>query len=252
MSPVKNVKLKRDKIFVVCEQKIYIFAFSSFESIDNIDTYENSKGIIAISNDPDKSIIAYLDNNKLGSVKIKDLDTQKEITVQAHESMIAYMAMNPSGTILATCSEKGTLIRIFSTIDGKLLQELRRGSEKAEIYCLCFDPTERFLACSSDRKTIHIFTLNLPNQSETGEEPKNQQSVFGKLSSYLGMPKNYLNSEWSFAQFRINDIKSICTFGPDNSLIVVSSEGNYYQATFDPKTGGECTLVVQKNIFSHN
>ena len=28
-----------------------------------------------------------------------------------------------------------------------------------------------------------------------------------------------------------------------------SNDGKYYQATFNPKTGGECTKVQEKNIF---
>ncbi|MCQ2818257.1 MAG: hypothetical protein MJ252_13400 [archaeon] len=246
-------------MFVVCEQKIYIFAFLTFENIDHLETYENPKGLIAISTDPNKSIVAYLDKTKVGSVKIRDLDTQKEITIAAHENMIACMTLNANGSLLATCSERGTLIRIFNTDNGKLLQELRRGTEKAEIYSLAFDPSGKFLACSSDRKTIHIFILNEGNpqakEAENAgnpEEPKNHKSVFGKLTSFFGFEKNYFNSEWSYAQFRINDLKSICAFGPDNSLIVVSSEGNYYQATFDPKIGGECMKTQEKNIFNHS
>jgi WD40 repeat protein len=36
---------------------------------------------------------------------------------------------------------------------------LRRGSDQAEIYCLAFDPISKFLACSSDKGTIHIFAI---------------------------------------------------------------------------------------------
>jgi WD40 repeat protein len=51
------------------------------------------------------------------------------------------------------------LIRIFDTDSGKILQELRRGSDQAEIYCLSFDPIYKFLASSSDKGTIHIFAI---------------------------------------------------------------------------------------------
>jgi WD40 repeat protein len=67
------------------------------------------------------------------------------------------MALNFTGTLLATASDKGTLIRIFSTEDGSPLQEVRRGSDKAEIYSIAFDKHSTWIACSSDKGTIHIF-----------------------------------------------------------------------------------------------
>ena len=49
------------------------------------------------------------------------------------------MALNSDGSLLATASDKGTLIRIHNTLDGALVQEVRRGSDKAEIYSIAFD-----------------------------------------------------------------------------------------------------------------
>ena len=69
------------------------------------------------------------------------------------------MALNFQGTLLATASDKGTLIRIFSTEDGAPLQEVRRGSDKAEIFSIAFDKNSHWIACSSDKGTIHIFTV---------------------------------------------------------------------------------------------
>lgn len=40
----------------------------------------------------------------------------------------------------------------------------------------------------------------------------------GKFKNILPIPKIF-NSEWSFAQFRIPDSRSICAFGPDSSII---------------------------------
>jgi hypothetical protein len=53
----------------------------------------------------------------------------------------------------------------------------------------------------------------------------------------------YFDSEWSFAQFKVMDSKTKVAFGPeDNTLIIISYEGNYYQCSFDPINGGECNL----------
>jgi len=70
------------------------------------------------------------------------------------------MTLNYAGTLLATASDKGTLIRIFSTEDGTPLQEVRRGSDKAEIYSIAFDKLSNWIACSSDKGTIHIFHVS--------------------------------------------------------------------------------------------
>lgn len=71
------------------------------------------------------------------------------------------------------------------------MQEVRRGAEKAEIYSLAFDMGSKFIACSSDRGTVHIFSLttahkklkecilddDAPREKEEIVEPKNQKSL---------------------------------------------------------------------------
>jgi WD40 repeat protein len=69
------------------------------------------------------------------------------------------MCLNNEGNLLATASDKGTLIRIFDTETTTNLQELRRGTDTAEIYCIVFDPASKFVACSSDKGTVHIFNI---------------------------------------------------------------------------------------------
>jgi len=78
----------------------------------------------------------------------------------AHESQIAFLTMNYDGSLLATASDKGTLIRLYRTDTGEFLHEVRRGSDKAEIYSVCFSSSSKLLACSSDKGTIHIFCLD--------------------------------------------------------------------------------------------
>lgn len=36
---------------------------------------------------------------------------------------------------------------------------MRRGSDSAEVFSISFDPISRYLACSSDKGTIHIFAI---------------------------------------------------------------------------------------------
>ncbi len=49
--------------------------------------------------------------------------------------------------------------RVYDTMTGELLQEVRRGSEKAEVYSIAFNANSSMLACTSDKGTVHIFRL---------------------------------------------------------------------------------------------
>ena len=255
-SIIKNIKLKRKKIFVVCEQNIYVFNFDKeFSTFDTIKTFDNELGLIGYAQETNINIIAYPDK-KIGNVTVKNYDdNKKEITIEAHKGKINCIAMNIDGSLLATASEKGTIIRLFDVKDGKknLIQELRRGMEKANINCICFHSNSKFLLCSSDRGTIHIFNLKSDvNDSNNEQKPENMKSSFGQLLSFFNIKNEYLSSEWSFAQFKITSSKAIVTFGPDNTILVITAEGKYLQANFDPKNGGNCTRLQEKDILDYD
>ena len=206
-STIKNVKLKKNHIIVVLETQIYVFKLKTLEKIDVLETYENLKGLIAVSNKPDVFVIAYPIRSK-GYVKIKMYDSPvNNPIINAHNSNLACLEINYNGTILATASEKGTIIRIIESCSGNILGEFRRGTENAEIFSICFDMNSKFLACSSDKGTIHIFSLSkinkylqenkinkknnninnniLNNNQKDDDEPRNQKSILVKLQEYL-------------------------------------------------------------------
>ena len=154
--------------------------------------------------------------------------------------------MNQEGTLVASASERGTIIKIFQTKDGALIQELRRGAKPAEIYSLTFDYKSLYIACISNQGTTHIFNVKSENN-----KVENQKSIIGNVYSFFGGVSEYFNSEWSFAQYRLTFYeKSIISFSPDNSpgIIVLTSDGMYHQAQFDPKYGGESSTSIEKKF----
>lgn len=75
-------------------------------------------------------------------------------------------------------------------------------------------------------------------------EPVNPKSALKFLKFFVP----YFDSEWSFAQCRINDTRAKVAFGLEDTIIAITHEGNYYKATFDPVNGGECKIEERAKI----
>jgi WD40 repeat protein len=179
------------------------------------------------------------------------LSHETTTSVDAHERPLAAMAMNSEGTLLATCSEKGTTVHVYIAKSGVRVHSLRRGVDQAEIHSLVFSPAGNRLAVAADKGTIHIFVVCQScdeGSSASEERPENRKS---KLSKLAGLLPSYFSSEWSFAQFRVPDNRFIAGFGTDETtLVVVSATGTYYKAQYDPATGGEMELVCRLSLDS--
>jgi autophagy-related protein 18 len=107
-----------------------------------------------------------------GTVTIFDTISLSVINIiQAHKAPISILSINPTGTLLATASDKGTVIRVFALPNGEKLHEFRRGSYPAKIYSLSFNATSTLLCVSSDTETVHIFKLSKSSSSTSMSSP---------------------------------------------------------------------------------
>lgn len=256
---VKNVKLRQDRIFIVVEQKIFVFDFKTFQELDTIDTSDNPNGTFALNTDPNVTIIAYpadmgtSTDEVVGYVQIKGYETDMNSLIAAHQSKIGFLALNHDGSLLATASEKGTIIRVFETSSGSFLQEVRRGRDKTVIYHMCFNSNSLLLAATSNKGTVHIWSLKeckkkLGSNHNDNDMPHNKVSLFKGLPYFIS--GGFFKSEWSFAQVRIDDTttKAICCFTEDNCLVVVTQGGWYYKARIDMVKGGECLIIKKDSL----
>ena len=64
--------------------------------------------------------------------------------IQAHETELGALSVNPDGTLIASASQKGTVIKIFGADGGETLQTLRRGSGNAIINDIQHNHRSRF------------------------------------------------------------------------------------------------------------
>ena len=251
-----------DRLIGVCQTKIYIFNLNTLETIDMFDTFDNINGIVGFSPGELISVLAFPYDSK-GKVRIVNFNSLAQPPIiTAHESKIACLCVNRNGTLLATASDKGTLIRIYDVKDGKLLIQLRRGSKNADINCIIFDEYNKYVACASGMGTVHIFSIidTMKNNydenyysDQIGDEPKNQKSFLSGFNFLQKLNSSYFSSEWSFAKLRLQEHKSIITFLDNNSICALTSDGKYYLASFDPKKNGDCTKIKELFLYEiHN
>ncbi|KAE8693745.1 Autophagy-related protein 18a [Hibiscus syriacus] len=159
-SEVRSVRLRRDRIAVVLEQKIFVYNFSDLKLLHQIETIANPKGLCAVSQGSG-SLVLVCPGLQKGQVRVEHYASKRTKFIMAHDSRIACFALSQDGHLLATASTKGTLVRIYNTVDGSLLQEVRRGADRAEIYSLAFSLNAQWLAVSSDKGTVHVFSLKI-------------------------------------------------------------------------------------------
>jgi len=234
-SEVKAVKLRRDRIVVVLESKVYVYNFADLQLLHQIETAKNPKGLCALC--PSNSNVLAVPGMKPGAVHVELYDLKSTQIINAHTSELSQIALNRDGTRLATTSEKGTLIRIYDTATGYRLKELRRGADRAEIYSLAFNAESTALCLSSDKGTIHIFGLTQEQAQQESKKSTNRQSTLSFMKEIL---PSYFSSEWSAAQFHVPEAHSICAFGSSpNSVIVVCADGTCYKYQCDIGKG-EC------------
>ncbi|KTF71735.1 hypothetical protein cypCar_00028728 [Cyprinus carpio] len=138
--PVLAVRMRHDKIIIVLKNRIYVYSFPDNPvKLFEFDTRDNLKGLCELCPSLEKQLLVF-PGHKGGSLQLVDLSNTKPgtssapFTINAHQSEIACLALNQPGSVVASASRKGTLIRLFDTTTRDKLVELRRGTDPATLY----------------------------------------------------------------------------------------------------------------------
>ncbi|SNW62191.1 WD40 domain-containing protein [Orpheovirus IHUMI-LCC2] len=220
-----NLLIRKNKIIVITNKHVYIYSFTDLKIIESIETYTNDLGICTANMIEDNFVLAV--PVSMGNVKIYKRKDGKNLffNLEVHESYIRYLCLDNSGKLLATCSEKGTIIRVFDVESGEKLHELRRGGKKADIQCIKFNDTTSKLCVLSNTGTVHIYDLSC----------KSSLSLFSNI---------YNNAKRSEYNISIHEKLSICFFIGDD-LVILGSSGKYYKYKF----GGDSYTLESTELF---
>nr|CDS29513.1 WD40 repeat domain containing protein [Hymenolepis microstoma] len=262
---VRAVKLRKDRLVVVLDTAVKVYTFESApQLLHQSETCLNTAGLCQVSQNAYNPIIAF-PSTREGYVTIITSPENKDISssaippprhFQAHQNALAAMTFNADADLIATASEKGTLIRIFNTQSCTLLQELRRGTQCALITSISFDHNPVLiddqlvhrLVVASDRNTVHIFRLKIPasvsNSSRLARSPLSQDSGLAG-----GLIKLNIFPNVSTVRIQVDiDCKFICVFNPANPdcVIVLGADGTYckYQYTWSGAVTKEQSINI--------
>ena len=137
---VLAVRMNKARLLAVLEAKLHIFELSTMKLMHTLETTPNPRGLGELCADAEtchcvvpaaqQGQVLYFDSLQLHALN----------TVQAHKGPLGCLCLSSAGHLLATASEKGTVIRIHSFPQGALLHTFRRGSLPATICSLSFSP----------------------------------------------------------------------------------------------------------------
>ena len=209
---------------MVLEEQIFVYDISNMKLLHTIETSPNPNGmprfpcptlfsanlppaICALSPSSDRCYIAYprpTSSNPspfsppshappsagqpaplTGDVLLFDaLKLEAVNVVEAHKSPLSHVALNNDGTLLATASDKGTIIRVFSVPGAQKLYQFRRGTYPSRIFSMSFNLMSSLLCISSATETVHIFRLGFSPRPSDAHSSDSSDTATGSVISY--------------------------------------------------------------------
>jgi autophagy-related protein 18 len=205
-SAVLAVRLNRKRLAVVLEEEIYLYDIANMTLLYTIATSPNPNAICALAPSSEKCYIAYplpkpredIGDKRpshapplstyvaptTGEVLIFDAIKLEALNVvEAHRAPLSCVALNTDGTLLATASETGTIIRVFALPSGTKLYQFRRGTYPSTIYSMSFNLSSTLLCVSSTTDTVHIFRLG-SSAAGLPDSPKSPSNRWSRALSY--------------------------------------------------------------------
>jgi hypothetical protein len=181
---VKGLALRRDVVAVVSEYRVILYSAAKFSVVRQLETCSNPQGTFALAPISPAWVLAF-PALPSGTLRIQSAEFPEAVSVAAHQSALALLSTDSAGTVVASASEAGTVVKVWQSRDGTLLHELRRGVHPTQISCMTFRDDARYLAVASASPTVHVFKLD---GSKDGEKDADLDDPYSRasLSGFAG------------------------------------------------------------------
>jgi hypothetical protein len=132
------------RIAIVTRGACEVLDLKTQRQLLSFSTPANPQGVaaVAVQGSPGTDHASYLilpSSEREGSLVMYDLKTFEVAgVINAHKSPVVAVATSPDGQLLATASDRGTLVRVHTIPRGQEVGTFRRGTTKASIRVLSF------------------------------------------------------------------------------------------------------------------
>ena len=260
---VIHIRLKKDRMLVVCENSIYIIGLANFRSIDSISLGEEKRKIIpfAFSLEQQVNKLAFnIINSKENIIKINTYDAENRKTSIEMKSnfkpnnVIKYMEFNKKGKILAVAVKHYPYVELFNTETGLIICKCQIDSDNLNINYISFSQDNDFLCCFSESGEANVF--NIKSAFDIQEEEENEELI--NLNGNEN--ENNVNTKLKiWTKFYLPENKVICTFANfleneigKNYIICIGTKGNYYLVKLNKDKNENLSLKVCEKYFLKN
>lgn len=215
LSTIMDCYINGSNIVVILECEVQVYelasltrirvlplASSSSESYKAVSVHSGESSMIVI---PNYGGIVSVYNCTSSSVDLV-------CNIPAHKSSVVSSTFSPSGNVLATVSSTGTVIRIFSIPQGKLMATYRMSLTKALVTSISICPKDEFLAVGYPSGSIDIFKLAVNGERSNSQKLSTpatggaglMSTVFSTVSAIVAQSplvsryvKDVLNPTWA-------------------------------------------------------
>ncbi|XP_026751665.1 WD repeat domain phosphoinositide-interacting protein 4-like isoform X2 [Galleria mellonella] len=220
-SPIRALRARKDKVAVVLSSSIQVLSVPSLQRMALLRTPSTVRPLCSLASDNNASQLLAAPAHRKGSVQLLDVSravkgaqSSSPAVVGCHQTNLVCLSLSANGTKLATASARGTIIRLWDTASKRMLHELRRGSDYADVYCINFNPSASLVSCVSDKGTVHVWTA---------------RGAYAHVAAAAAAPGSAVHAPHA---------RALCAFVDDNNAVVICEDGTFHKFTFSAE--GNC------------